>query len=127
MDVFGTDYDTPDGTCLRDYVHVCDLAAAHVLALDATNTYPQRVYNLGCGGNGYSVLDVIAAARRVTGRDIGVWRGPRRAGDPPVLVASSARIRSELGWAPVRQELEVIVEDAWRWMLAHPEGYGPNG
>ncbi len=124
VSVFGDDYDTPDGTCLRDYVHVCDLATAHVAAIAATNAYPQRVYNLGCGGSGYSVLDVVAAARRVTGRDIAIRRAPRRAGDPAVLVASSTRIRRELAWAPARDDLEVIVEDAWRWMLAHPDGYG---
>ncbi|MEJ7733322.1 MAG: UDP-glucose 4-epimerase GalE [Polyangiaceae bacterium] len=122
--LFGDDYETPDGTCLRDYIHVSDLATAHVAAIAATREYPQRVYNLGCGGNGYSVLDVVAAARRVTGREIPVQRAPRRAGDPAVLVASSERIRRELSWAPSRQEMEVIVEDAWRWMLAHPDGYG---
>jgi UDP-glucose 4-epimerase len=124
VSIYGDDYDTPDGTCLRDYVHVRDLATAHVAAIAGTREYPQRVYNLGCGGRGYSVLDVVAAARRVTGRDIPIQRAARRPGDPAVLVASSERIRRELAWAPARQELEVIVDDAWRWMLAHPDGYG---
>lgn len=124
VSVFGDDYETPDGTCLRDYVHVCDLAAAHVAAIEGTERYPQRVYNLGCGGTGYSVLEVIAAARKVTGRNVATRHLPRRAGDPAALVASSARIREELGWTPRRQELEVIVGDAWRWMQANPHGYG---
>jgi UDP-glucose 4-epimerase len=122
--VFGDDYDTPDGTCLRDYIHVCDLATAHVAAIAGTREYPQRVYNLGCGGSGYSVLEVVSAARRVTGRTIPIARAARRPGDPAALVASSDRIRRELGWAPSRQDLGLIVEDAWRWMLAHPQGYG---
>ena len=114
--VFGEDYPTPDGTCVRDYVHVIDLAAAHVLALGALVTgQAMTVYNLGCGGAGASVREVIDAARRVTGREVTVRVGPRRAGDPPVLVAASDRIRRELGWKPKYPRLDDIVESAWRW------------
>ena len=114
--VFGDDYPTPDGTCIRDYVHVSDLGRAHVLALEAL---AQRrgggVYNLGAGG-GASVREVVDVARGVTGHRIPVRVGPRRAGDPPRLVASSARAAAELGWKPARQDLGVIVESAWRWL-----------
>ena len=115
--VFGEDYPTPDGTCVRDYVHVADLARAHVLALGALMTGRRTsVYNLGCGGAGASVREVIDAARRVTGREVPIRVGPRRAGDPPVLVAAADRIRRELGWAPKQPRLADIVESAWRWM-----------
>lgn len=115
--VFGDDYATPDGTCVRDYIHVVDLAQAHVLALHAlAKGHPSSIYNLGCGGEGYSVKQVIDCARRVTQRDIPVRQGPRRPGDPAVLIASSARIMRELGWRPQQQELEAIVASAWRWM-----------
>ena len=115
--VFGEDYPTPDGTCIRDYVHVADLARAHVLALGALDRGgATRVYNLGCGGAGASVREVIDIASRVTGRKVPVRYGPRRPGDPAVLVAGSARIRSELGWAPRQASLHEIVESAWRWM-----------
>lgn len=114
--VFGDDYPTPDGTCIRDYVHVSDLASAHVLALDALAAgRPGGVYNLG-GGGGRSVREVIDVARRVTGRAIPARMGPRRPGDPPRLVASSARAMAELGWKPERQSLDVIIESAWQWM-----------
>jgi UDP-glucose 4-epimerase len=114
--VFGDDHPTPDGTCVRDYVHVADLATAHVLALDALAAgKPGDVYNLG-GAGGYSVREVIEVARRVTGRAIPVRIGPRRPGDPPRLVASSARAIAELGWKPLYQSLDVIVESAWRWV-----------
>ena len=117
--VYGTDYPTPDGTCVRDYVHVEDLARAHVLALEALDARPGcHRYNLGCGGGGYSVLEVIEAARQVTGRRIEVKRAGRRAGDPAVLVASSDAIRHDLGWTPQYQQLETIVASAWRWMEA---------
>ncbi|HEX8697456.1 MAG TPA: UDP-glucose 4-epimerase GalE [Myxococcaceae bacterium] len=117
--VFGADYPTPDGTCVRDYIHVVDLAQAHVLALHALGKgHPSSIYNLGCGGEGYSVKQVIDCARRITGRDIPVRQGPRRAGDPAVLIASSARIVRDLGWRPRHQQLDVIVESAWRWMQA---------
>ncbi len=111
--VFGTDYPTPDGTAVRDYLHVLDLAAAHLLALDATADR-SVTYNLG-SGTGFSVKEVIEAARRVTGRAIPVALAPRRAGDPAVLVASSRRIRAELGWSPQFDDIEVIIESAWRW------------
>lgn len=123
--VFGEDYPTPDGTCIRDYVHVRDLARAHVLALGALNR-SSCVYNLGCGGAGYSVREVIEAATRVTGRAIPVQVGSRRPGDPAVLVASSARIRRELDWRPAHGELGEILESAWSWMRDHPGGYPPN-
>jgi UDP-glucose 4-epimerase len=121
IEVYGDDYATPDGTCVRDYIHVTDLARAHILALDHLDK-GSATYNLG-GGNGYSVLEVIHAAQEVTGREIPTRVGPRRAGDPPTLVASSAKIKQELDWQPRYENLEVIIESAWRWMLAHPNGY----
>jgi len=121
ISVFGDDYPTDDGTCVRDYVHVVDLARAHVLALGALDR-GSRIYNLGCGG-GYSVKQVIDAARTVTGHPISETIAPRRDGDPAVLVASSQRIRSELNWQPRFESLEAIVESAWAWMLEHPNGY----
>lgn len=120
--VFGDDYPTPDGTCIRDYIHVIDLARAHVLALAALDGR-SCIYNLGCGGDGYSVRQVIDVARRVTGRNIPIKMGPRRAGDPAVLVASSNRIQRDLGWRPTRGDLETIVASAWGWMQAHPGGW----
>nr|WP_266096599.1 NAD-dependent epimerase/dehydratase family protein [Rubrobacter marinus] len=121
--VFGTDYPTPDGTAVRDYVHVEDLARAHELALAGAVPGGHRVYNLG-NGTGFSVRQVIRAAREVTGREIRAVEAPGRAGDPAVLVASSRKIRDELGWAPERPGLEAIVSDAWGWLRAHPNGYG---
>ena len=125
VEIYGDDYPTPDGTCLRDYIHVIDLARAHILALDVLSAVSDasRIYNLGCGGNGYSVREVIETARQVTGKDIPVRMGPRRAGDPAILIASSDKIKSELGWQPQYQDLRMIVDSAWRWMLAHPNGY----
>ncbi len=120
--VFGSDYPTPDGTAVRDYVHVLDLAEAHVLALEALQPSDARTYNLG-NGRGYSVREVIDVCRKVTGADIPEVEAPRRAGDPPVLVADSSRARAELGWAPTRESLEEIVETAWAWHQAHPHGY----
>ena len=115
--VYGDDYPTPDGTCVRDYIHVVDLAQAHILALHAlAKGHPSSIYNLGCGGEGYSVKQVIDCARRVTGREIPVRMGARRAGDPAVLIASSKRIMSELGWRPQQQQLDAIIESAWRFM-----------
>jgi UDP-glucose 4-epimerase len=122
--VFGDDYPTPDGTCVRDYIHVSDLARAHVLALGALGESGARSFNLGCGG-GFSVAEVIEVARRVTGRTIRVVRGSRRAGDPPVLVASSQHAHEVLRWKPERQDLSTIIEDAWSRLLSHPNGYGP--
>jgi UDP-glucose 4-epimerase len=112
--VFGTDYPTPDGTAIRDYIHVADLARAHVLALDATTDPGHLVYNLG-NGTGFSVRDVIDTARRVTGADIPTEEVGRRAGDPAVLVASSKRIRSDLGWEPEKPDLATMVADAWEF------------
>ncbi|HXD34549.1 MAG TPA: UDP-glucose 4-epimerase GalE [Pyrinomonadaceae bacterium] len=122
VEIYGADYATADGTCVRDYIHVIDLAQAHILAL-ATLDRGSRIYNLGCGGAGYSVLDVIETARRVTGKVIPAKMGPRRPGDPPVLVASSDKIKQELGWNPSLQDLSLIIESAWKWMLEHPNGY----
>ena len=120
--VFGNDYPTSDGTCVRDYIHVIDLARAHILALHALDE-GSRIYNLGCGGDGYSVNEVIAAAREVTGKEIPARAVERRSGDPAVLIASSEKIKQELSWSPQFQDLRVIIETAWRWMQAHPDGY----
>ena len=117
VEIFGDDYPTADGTCIRDYIHVIDLAGAHILALDVLSER-SAIYNLGCGGDGYSVRDVIETAKRVTGKEIPVRMGPRRAGDPAVLIASSDKIKSELGWQPQFQDLGVIIESAWKWMNA---------
>ncbi len=114
IEVYGNDYPTPDGTCVRDYIHVSDLARAHVLALEHTNR-ASGIFNLGCGG-GHSVMQVIEEARRISGREIPVRIGPRRPGDPAVLVASSEKIKKELGWAPQKQDLYTIVGSAWEWM-----------
>jgi len=114
--IFGADYPTKDGTCVRDYIHVSDVAQAHLLALKALAPGEQRVYNLG-NGNGHTVLEVVEAARRVTGKAIPATIGPRRPGDPAMLVASSARIRAELGWKPACGDLEDIIASAWRWSL----------
>jgi UDP-glucose 4-epimerase len=122
VEIYGEDYPTRDGTCVRDYVHVVDLARAHILALGILGER-SAIYNLGCGGEGYTVREVIDAARAVTGREIKVRVGARRAGDPAVLVASSARIRRELGWSPQFQDLRLIIESAWAWMERHPRGY----
>lgn len=120
--IYGSDYDTPDGTCIRDYVHVMDLAAAHILALEALADGRSRVYNLG-SGSGYSVLEVLETARAVTGREIPAVFGPRRAGDLPRLVADSTRISRELGWEAQYDDLRVIIESAWKWHSSHPNGY----
>jgi len=122
VEVYGTDYPTRDGTCVRDYIHVVDLARAHVLALSILGER-SAIYNLGCGGDGYTVNEVVETAREVTGRDIQVQTGARRAGDPAVLVASSEKIRRELGWSPRLQDLRAIISSAWEWMQEHPEGY----
>lgn len=122
VEIYGDDYPTADGTCVRDYVHVIDLARAHILALESLDR-GSRIYNLGCGGSGYSVREVIDTVRQVTGKEVETRIGPRRPGDPAVLVASSDRIKAELGWEPKFQDLKVIVESAWKWMQSHPEGY----
>ena len=120
--IYGDDYPTPDGSCVRDYIHVIDLARAHILALEALPK-GSRIYNLGCGGAGYSVRAVIEASRKITGKPIAEKIGSRRPGDPATLIASSEKIRRELGWKPALQDLEVIIESAWRWMIDHPNGY----
>lgn len=122
VQIFGADYPTRDGTCVRDYVHIVDLARAHILALRILDER-SAVYNLGCGGDGYTVREVIDTARAVTGRDIPTRVAPRRAGDPAVLIASSEKIKSELGWQPEFQDLRVIIESAWTWLSRHPSGY----
>ena len=118
VSIFGDDYPTPDGTCVRDYVHVMDLARAHVRSLDALtgDEGGSRIYNLGCAGTGYSVREVIDVAHGVTGIAVPVRVAGRRPGDPAVLIASSAKIARELGWRPARQDLAAIIESAWRWM-----------
>jgi UDP-glucose 4-epimerase len=115
--IFGDDYPTRDGTCVRDYIHVLDLADAHLLALDVIQRNEPRmaIYNLGCGGDGHTIREVITCAERVTGRQIATVVGPRRPGDPPVLVASADKARRELGWNPSRERLDVIIESAWKW------------
>jgi UDP-glucose 4-epimerase len=120
--IFGGDYPTRDGTCIRDYVHVADLARAHILALEALDRLGSRVYNLG-NGNGFTNLEVVAAARQITGHAIPCEIGPRRAGDPAVLIASSDKIRDELGWQPRYSALDQIIGSAWEWHRAHPRGY----
>ena len=121
LEIFGDDYPTPDGTCVRDYVHVVDLAQAHILALKALDS-GSRTYNLG-NGRGFSVRQVIETAREITGHPIPAVTGPRRPGDPAVLVASSRRISEELGWKPRYPELRDIIQTAWDWHRRHPQGY----
>ncbi|MCB1233481.1 MAG: UDP-glucose 4-epimerase GalE, partial [Verrucomicrobiae bacterium] len=121
--VFGDDYDTPDGTCVRDYIHVADLARAHILALEALAEKDALHYNLG-NGSGFSVREVIETARRITGHEIPFETGPRRPGDPATLVADSSKIRRELGWEPEFPSLEAIMRTAWDWHSRHPRGYG---
>jgi len=115
--IFGDDYPTRDGTCVRDYIHVLDLADAHLLALDFLGRSEPRMelYNLGAGGDGHTIREVITCVEDVTGKQIARVVGPRRPGDPPVLVASSEKARRELGWTPKRERLRVIIEDAWRF------------
>jgi len=125
--IYGTDYDTPDGTCLRDYVHVSDLASAHLLALEALRAGAGSTsYNLG-NGKPISVREVVTNVERVTGRKVPPATAPRRPGDPGVLFASSEKIRRELGWQPRYEAIDVIVETAWRWREAHPRGYEDRG
>jgi UDP-glucose 4-epimerase len=124
IEIFGDDYDTPDGSCIRDYIHVTDLAVAHILALNSLREGGgSRIYNLG-NGRGFSVKEVIRVAREVTGIKIKETIAPRREGDPAVLVASSEKIRNELNWKPRYDDLAVIIETAWRWHKNHPDGYG---
>lgn len=121
--IFGDDYATPDGTCLRDYIHVIDLADAHVLALDYLRRGgDSNIFNLG-NGQGFSVREMIEAAKKATGREIKVEMGQRRAGDPAQLIASSAKARKVLGWKPQYTDVEVVISTAWKWHQTHPEGY----
>ena len=122
VQVYGNDYVTPDGTCVRDYVHVDDLASAHELALEATSNHSHHIFNIGTG-QGSSVLEIINACRRVTGEDIAYEVAPRRPGDPPYLVADARKIRDELGWAPTYTSIDLAVATAWRWHSQNPEGY----
>jgi UDP-glucose 4-epimerase len=126
INVFGTDYPTKDGTCVRDYIHVLDLAQAHMLALNALDQHSKLIYNLG-SGRGFTVREVIGVARKVTGHPIPVIESPRRPGDPAVLVASSDRIKAELHWKPEHTDLEQIIGSAWRWMQRFPNGYSHPG
>ena len=122
VQIFGTDYPTPDGTAVRDYIHIEDLASAHLLALEGARPGEHRIFNLG-NGNGFSVREVIEAARGVTGLEIPVREAPRRPGDPPQLVAASGRIRAELGWEPRKPALADMVGDAWAFAQERPQGY----
>ncbi|MCJ7842239.1 UDP-glucose 4-epimerase GalE [Lederbergia sp. NSJ-179] len=123
ISIFGDDYDTPDGTCIRDYIHVIDLVEAHLLAIEKLRkTGESGIYNLG-NGNGFSVKEVIEAARKVTKKDIPAVVAPRRAGDPAKLVASSEKAKKELGWKPQHASLESMIGSAWDWFVNHPDGY----
>lgn len=122
LSIYGTDYPTPDGTCVRDYIHILDLADAHLMVIDALERRDKLIYNLG-NGTGFSVRDVVEAARKATGHPIPVVEEPRRPGDPAVLVASSERIRRELGWTPRISGIDRIVASAWEWHRRHPRGY----
>jgi UDP-glucose 4-epimerase len=119
VEIYGTDYETPDGTCIRDYIHIVDLAQAHMLALESPKS---EFYNLGTGG-GASVREVIDAARKITGRKIDIVERPRRPGDPPRLIASSEKIKREIGWKPQFENLDAIIESAWKWHQKFPHGY----
>lgn len=120
--IFGSDYPTPDGSCIRDYVHLADLVSGHMLALDALDEHDRLIYNLG-SGRGYSVRKVVETARQVTGQPIPAEEAPRREGDPARLVASSEKIQRELGWQPLHSGLEEIISSAWDWHQSHPKGY----
>jgi UDP-glucose 4-epimerase len=125
IEIFGTDYPTPDGTCVRDYIHVSDLAEAHLLALNALKRSGRLIFNLG-NGQGFSVREVIEGVRCVTGRSIPVVESPRREGDPAVLIASSEKIRRELNWKPKFPDLDAILKSAWMWHKNYPNGYRGN-
>jgi UDP-glucose 4-epimerase len=120
VDIYGTDYDTPDGTCIRDYIHILDLSQAHILALQSSKS---EFYNLGTGG-GTSVREVIESCRKITGQKIPALEKPRRPGDPARLIAASDKIQRELGWRPKFQNIDAIIESAWRWHQKFPNGYG---
>jgi len=120
--ILGTDYDTPDGTCIRDYIHIDDLCRAHLLALDKLSSANELTYNLG-NGSGYSVREVIETVRKVSGTDFNVIETTRRPGDPPILTSDASRARNELGWQPQKPSLEEMVQSAWKWHTKNPEGY----
>jgi UDP-glucose 4-epimerase len=120
--IFGTDYPTPDGTCIRDYVHIEDLASAHLLAIEATSESTREVFNVGTG-NGCSVLEILSGCERVTGREIPREVVDRRPGDPPALVADPAKLKTRLGWKPRYTDIEKIIATAWDWHRSHPDGY----
>ncbi|UCD70611.1 MAG: UDP-glucose 4-epimerase GalE [Syntrophobacterales bacterium] len=121
--IYGTDYDTPDGTCIRDYIHILDIAEAHISALEALHAgVESEIFNLG-NGQGFSVKQIIQAASKVTGRTIPVIETQRRPGDPPILVASSEKIEKKLGWSPRHEKLDEIIDTAWRWHRTHPHGF----
>ena len=122
VDVYGTDYKTKDGTCIRDYIHVLDLVKAHMLALDALDDGKEGFYNLG-SEKGHSIFEIIQEAQKATGRKIKIKKCPRREGDPPVLIASSKKIKKELGWKPEYSDIKTIMESAWKWHKTHPKGY----
>jgi UDP-glucose 4-epimerase len=122
IEIFGDDYETADGTCVRDYIHVIDLARAHTLALDVLSER-SAIYNLGCGGAGYSVKEVVELSREITGKEIPVKVVARRAGDPAVLIASSEKIKKELNWTPELQDLSKMIESAWRWQQNNRQTY----
>jgi len=122
VSIYGDDYPTRDGTCVRDYIHIVDLARAHILALGILEERSD-IYNLGCEGDGYTVREVIDMARSITGREIKTQISPRREGDPAVLVADSSKIRKVLGWRPEFQNLREIIRSAWNWLSNHPDGY----
>ncbi|OGV79953.1 MAG: hypothetical protein A3K19_11475 [Lentisphaerae bacterium RIFOXYB12_FULL_65_16] len=119
MNVYGTDYPTPDGTCIRDYVHVLDLAQAHLLALESREV---GSFNVG-SGSGYSVHEIVRMAKQVTGRSIDARPAPRRPGDPPRLISDSTAARAQLGWRPQHDNIRDIIESAWSWRQRHPDGY----
>ncbi|MGA2171449.1 MAG: UDP-glucose 4-epimerase GalE [Sedimentisphaerales bacterium] len=120
--IYGTDYPTPDGTCIRDYIHIEDLCRAHLLAIEKLDKQPELIYNLG-NGKGYSVREVIDTVKKVSGRNFKVIEAPRRPGDSPVLVCDSTKAKNELGWQPQWTNLEKIVASAWKWHSKHPDGY----
>lgn len=122
ISIFGNDYPTPDGTCIRDYIHISDLVSAHLLALDSLENNDRLIYNLG-NGAGYSVMEVIETARRITAHPIPAVVSPPRSGDAPRLVACPDKIRRELGWVPAHPDLETIIASAWEWHSSHPKGY----
>jgi UDP-glucose 4-epimerase len=122
VSIYGTDYDTPDGTCIRDYIHIDDLCKAHLLALERLGTETELIYNLG-NGKGYSVRQVIDTVKKVSGMNFEAAEAPRRAGDPAVLTADSTKAKKELCWEPKFTELETIIETAWWWHNSHPDGY----